>query len=168
MEERDAAKGYLTSVIQRLRAQGFDCSENVGHGDQVFSCVGKRTRFELTKFGFSETFFVFAEFPSVDIGSLRQFSAKCFEYAKKEKSIPLPRGLFESVWCFSVALVDAIDAHTSEAVRNEAPAKHWASAEVPVVYDLKSRALYYFDKTPMWGAAYYAAFRKTVREMLAP
>jgi hypothetical protein len=168
MEERDAGKGYLTSAIQRLRAEEFNCSENVAYGDHVFSWVARRTRFELTKSGFSETFFVFAELPSVDTSSLRQFSAKCLRCAKKMRIIPLPCGLFESVWCFSVALVDGIDADTSEVVRNETPPRHWASAEIPVVYDLKSRILYYFEKTPIWGAAYYARFRKTIREMLGP
>jgi hypothetical protein len=168
MEERNAAKGYLAGAIQRLRAEGFGCSENVPYRDQVFSWVARRTRFELTKSGFSETFFVFAELPSVDRSSLRRFSAKSFRCAKKMRRIPLPCGLFESVWCFPVALVDGIDADTSEAVRNETPPRHWASAEIPVVYDLTSGALCYFEKTPIWGRAYYAKFRKTIREVLGP
>jgi hypothetical protein len=168
MKEQNTTNDYLTKVIQRLRNEGFDCRENVTYSGQIFKYVAKRTRFELTKFGFSETFFVFAEFPLLDTSSLRKFSTKCYEYAKKTKSIPLPCGLFEYVLCFSVAITGGIDMVLAEAVRNETPTKHNASAEIPVVYDLKSNTLYYIEKTPLWGAVYYAGFRKTIQKLLAP
>jgi hypothetical protein len=168
MEQQDLTEAYLATVLQRLRDEGFGCQENVGHGDYVFRWVAKRTRFELTKFGFSETFFVFERFGSLDLDSLKAFSANCFGYATKAKSIPLPRGIFESVWCFPVALVDGIDAAVSEAVRSQAPSRHWSSAEMPVIYDVGSGTLHYFEKTPAWGAAYYGGFRKLIRTLLAP
>jgi hypothetical protein len=166
--EEDVLKGYLSKVIQRLVSAGFSCQENVAHDGSLYRCVARRSRFELTKAGFAETFFLFAELPSLSVDSLRRFSANCFAYAKKTKKIPLPCGLFESVFCFPVAIVDGVDAAVAESVRAKAPPKHWASFEMPVVYDLRSNALHYFEKTPAWGAAYYASTRKTIQELLPP
>lgn len=168
MELQERAEAYLAGVVRCLRDEGFGCRENVRHGDYVFRWVAKRTRLELAKFGFSETFFAFAGFDSLDLDSLRAFSANCYRYATKARSISLPRGILESVWCFPVALVDRVDAAVSEAVRNEAPPRHWSSAEMPVIHDVSSGTLHYFEKTPVWGAAYYGGFRKQIGKFLAP
>ncbi len=167
MTEKNAAESYLERVTERLKAAGYDCLTDVTHNDQIFACAAKRTRFELTKFRFSETFFTFAEFPALTVDGLRAYSSQSFEYALRSRSIPLPRGFFESVFCFPVALVADVATATSDAVRNNAPTRHWGSAEVPVVYDLNSGTLHYFEKTPIWGAAYYAGIRKTIEQMLS-
>ena len=157
---------YLDAVIPSLSTAGFDCVRDVSYDHQTFPCVARRTRFELTKFGFAETFFVFGERSSLDTAALREFSRTCFRYALRTKRVPLPRGLFESVYCFCVALVERVDKATADAVRNETPTRHWASAEIPVVYETGSSTLHYFEKTPLWGAAYHAGFRKTIQELL--
>ncbi len=153
---------WLHQVAQKLQSQGYTLASHPHFGQ-----VAQRTRFELTKCGFSETFFVFKEFDALDTPSLRSFSKQAFEYALSAKKIPLPRGLFESVWCFAVAVVDQLDAHTLTALREEAPTKHWASAEIPVVYQSHPQSLAYFEKTPLWGAAYYAGFRAQIKACLA-
>ena len=56
--------------------------------------------------------------------------------------------------------------HPAESVRNDAPPKHRAASEIPVVYDTTQRQLHYFEKTPMWGAAYYKGFRKQIGQFL--
>jgi hypothetical protein len=166
--EEDVLKGYLSRVTQRLVNAGFTCEENVTHNGSLYRCVARRSRFELTKAGFAETFVLLAELPSLSVDSLRQFSAGCFKYAKRTRKIPLPCGLFESVFCFPVAIVDGVDEAVAQSVRAKGPPKHWASFEMPVVYDLRSNVLHYFEKTPAWGAAYYASSRKTIQELLAP
>ena len=37
---------------------------------------------------------------------------------------------------------------------------------MPIVYDETEGRLYYFEKTPIWGAAYYRGFRKKIRQLL--
>lgn len=162
------AAAYLARVLPRLQGDGFAVAENVVYGNLTLRCVAHRSRFELTKFGNSETFFVFAEFPTLDINLLRDFSARCFEYSLKTRSNPLPCGFFESVWCFPVALAHAVESVTTEAVRTRAPPKHWAAGEMPVICDLRTHSVYYFEGTPLWGAAYYAGFRSTIQRLLAP
>lgn len=158
---------WLQTAIQRLSSRGFKITRDVCHEGQAFDAVAHRSRFELTKFGNSETFFVFAELDALSRESVRQFSAKAFRYAKTSKSMPLPCGLFESVYCFAVAVVDELDPATAESVRNEVPAKHWAAAEIPVVYARSEKKLCFFERTPMWGSAYYAGFRNQIKKFLA-
>ena len=166
MEERDTVQGFLSSAIGRLSEGGFTATRDVSFEGEVFLCAARRTKFELTKFGYSETFFVFAEFSTLGFDELEAFSGRGFRYALGARTNPLPRGFFASVFCFPVALVHSVGADTAQTVRNNLPVKHWSAAEVPVVYDLTSGALHYFEKTPMWGAAYYNGFRRTIQQML--
>ena len=88
--------------------------------------------------------------------------------ALDNKSCFLPRGFFNGVWAYAVAIVDSLDPATAEAVRTTAPAKHWSAAEIPAVVDLSTGELTVFEKTPIWGAAFYRGFRKNLRRFVAP
>jgi len=168
MQEHYSVTNYLSTITQRLKADGFKITENVTYKDQAFRCVAKRTRWQLEYYGFAEFFFIFAEFPNIDRVSFKEFSAMAFNYSKKFRSIPLPRGLFEGVICFPLAIVDNVDQAVAETVRSEEPPKHWAAFEMPVICDLKSKRLYYLEKTPNWGSLYWDRFREIIVAMLSP
>jgi hypothetical protein len=157
---------WLNAARESLSAAGFVIFEHVSEDGMSFPIVARRTRFELTKFGFSESFFVFGEFDELTTPEVREFSADAYRYAKRHKTIPLPCGLFESVWSYAVALARSVDERTLDSIQSETPPKHWASAEIPVIYDQSRRKLFYFEKTPLWGSAYYAGFRKQIRSLL--
>jgi hypothetical protein len=157
---------WLTEARNRLVAAGFAILDDVPFNGRTFKTVARRSRFELTKFGFYETFFVFAEFSTLNTDVMRPFSADAFRCAKQHKKIPLPCGLFEGVCCFAIAVTQAVDEATQQSVRNEKPPKHWAAGEIPVVYDQVQGKLYYFERTPLWGAAYYAGFRGQIEQFL--
>jgi hypothetical protein len=53
------------------------------------------------------------------------------------------------------------------ACQNTAPTKHWAAFEVPVLYDSNHDKLLFFEKTPVWGGAYYKGFRNQIQKYLA-
>ena len=167
-DEYDTSEAYLNRVTQRLKAEHFRIENNITYKNQTFECVARRTRFEIDKYGFVTTFFLFANFPSLNMDSLKDFSAKSFRYAERATVIPLPRGLFCGIFCFPVAIVDSIDIDTAEMLRSYAPPKHWSASEMPVVYSLASKILYYCEVTPMWGALYYDPMRLTINYMLAP
>jgi hypothetical protein len=48
---------WLTEARNRLLAAGFVILDDVSSNGRTFTTVARRSRFELTKFGFSETFF---------------------------------------------------------------------------------------------------------------
>jgi len=166
-KQRDVAEAYMSRVIQRLKAEHFSIEENITYRNQRLNYVAKRTKFEVDKFGFTTTIFQLAKFPSVDSHPLTNFSVKSFKYAGKV-SIPWPRGFLYSIVCFPVAIVDDIDTDITEFIRNKEPPKHWAAFEMPVVYSLSSRMLYYCEATPIWGQIYYDQLRQTINSVLAP
>jgi hypothetical protein len=157
---------WLTTTRGRLASVGFHIIDDVPFEGRTFRLLGRRTRFELTKFGFFESFFVFGEFDRLTNETLRQFSADAFRCAKKQRVIPLPCGLFEGVCCYAVAISEAVDERTLASVRFDTPPKHWASFEIPVVYDQTQGKLSYFEGTPFWGCAYYRGFRQQIRQFL--
>jgi hypothetical protein len=128
--------------------------------------VARRSKFELTKFGFADYCFVFGLAPELNADSLRAFSAKSFELSLKLKTNPLPRGLFASVWCYPVLITENVSESMIQTISNEPPTKHWSAAEIPVIFDSAKNQLHYFQKTPLWGAAYYAGFRSMIQKFL--
>lgn len=161
-------KIYLSKVIPRLENEGYNCCEDVTYNDYFFKYVAKRSKFELMYLGYSEIFVVFAEFSSIDIRSLRKFSTNCFEYSKKTRSSPLPVGFFEYISCIPVAIVNYSDRSVFQVVQNKSPPKHIGSVEMPVIYDLNSNKLYYFEKTLVYSGVLFAILRKKIQKLLTP
>lgn len=157
---------WLHHIAGRLQADSFAPLPPAHYGAGGFKFAVRRTRFEPTKFGMSETFFVFADIPGLSPQAVASFSAAAYRFAKASKAVPLPCGIFESVWCFAVAITDHLHPHVAEAIRNQEPPKHWSSGEIPVAFDTATGQLCYFDKTPAWGAAYYAGFRRQIQRSL--
>jgi hypothetical protein len=162
---RSSASDWLRRSLKILSHEGFVISENVADCD-IPTAMARRSRFEFLKFGIAETFFVFRRFDSINVDALQDFSSEAFHLAKQSKTCPLPCGLFESVWCFAVAVTDHIDSVVAESVRKEVPPRHWAAAEIPVIFNQSEGRLYFFEKTPIWGAAYYAGFRSEIQRCL--
>jgi hypothetical protein len=156
----------LTVACRRLESDGFSILENVSYAGKTYPVVARRSRFELSKFGFSESFFIFREFESLTKRQLWDFSDDAYSYAKQHKTIPLPCGVFESVWSYAIAIAQSADEEALTSVECDSPPKHWSSAEIPAVYDLSREKVYYFKQTPMWGAVYYDGFRRQVLQIL--
>jgi hypothetical protein len=159
---------YLDLVAGRLEAGGFELSRDVASGDREFALVARRRRVEPGKMGIADTTLVFQTLRAVGQGALKDFSAAAFRLASRLGSGGPPRGLGKAVICYAVAVTEQIDDATIAGVRAQAPVKHWAANELPVVVDLSSNTLHYFQRTPMWGAAYYRGFRKTIERYLSP
>jgi hypothetical protein len=166
MQEHDKVTDYLSTVTERLKADGFRIKENITYKNQIFRCVAKRTRFQPEFFGFAEFFFIFAEFPTLNRASLKEFSSKCFRYATWHRSVPSP--LFARVICYPVALCNATGTDITESIHSNTPRRHWSAIEMPVVYNPKTRRLYYFKKTPFVGSAYWDYLRAMIISMLSP
>lgn len=148
----------LQATQQKLEPLGFTCTREPSG---LLRLLAHRSRFELSKFGNCETFFMLGE----PRDGLRDFSKKCLELALAERKLKLPCGLFESVICFPVALVEEADSATLEDLRKNAPPKHWAALEFPLLHETKTGRTTCFEGTPIWGAAYYAGLRRTAREI---
>jgi len=165
MGENDKVAGYFAIVLERLHNDGFKISDQTIYKNQTFDYIARRTRYQAEYCGFADFFFIFADFTALDTPALRQYSAKCFDYAMKSKKIPL---WFEIVLCFPVAIVNKLDSPTVEDIRNNLHPRHCGALEMPVICDIKSQQLYYFEKTPYWGSLYWDHFREIIINMLSP
>ena len=159
---------YYRNVLDRLRSSGFKTTTAVQHRRYTFAHVAKRTAFEAWKYGFVETFFVLAEFDSLDHDTMRNYSKACWSYALRRTRVPLPRGFGHSMECFSVATTCGLDDAVGQMVRNTEPPRHWAAAEIPVIVDLETGQLYYLERTPDWGSLYWDGRRETIVKYLSP
>lgn len=159
---------YVETVRERLERARYTITTNAAYAGEAYPLVGHRSGFELSKFGNAEYFAVFGEEESPEIADVRAFGSAAFGYGSKHKRFFMPRGLLNSVYVFPVLLVDDLEDSVANAIRAETPPKHWAAAEMPVVYRSKHNDIVYFEKTPMWGAAYYKTFRKKIQALFAP
>lgn len=157
---------FLQSASQKLAANGYGPLQPQVYQPLGFKYAVRRSRFEVLKFGMAESFFLFAEIPNLNAGVLQGFSNQAFNFAGKNKTISLPNGFFMSISCFPVAITENLDPNLGKSVVSSSPVKHWAAFEMPVVYDVTSGGLYYFQNTPLWGAAYFAGFRREVEANL--
>lgn len=160
------SNSWMQQINQRLMANSFVPLAPEIYQPQGYKYVVRRTRFEFSKFGMAENFFTFAEIPNLTPDLLRSYSNTAFHFAKTNKTVPLPCGFFEAVFCFAVAITANLHPQMAQYVRETTPIKHWAAFEMPVVFDLANGGLYYFEKTPLWGAAYFNGFRKEVQRNL--
>lgn len=157
---------WLHHIAARLHSDSFVPLNPQSYQPAGFKFAVRRTRFEIGKFGMAETFFVFADIPALTPQAMGGFSSAAFQLALRSKSVPLPCGLFESVWCFAVAITSDLHPQVAESIRSTTPPKHWSAGEIPVVFDAARGYLCHFEKTPVWGAAYYAGFRKQIQRYL--
>jgi hypothetical protein len=87
---------------------------------------------------------------------VKDFSARATKFSLDNRDSLLPRG-------FGGSLL-SIPTIVSEGFGEEI--KNWAAFEFPVLVSTLERQIYYYKKTPVWGAAYYRGFRKFVEEVL--
>ncbi len=156
----------ISHLYSKFRENGFEVSEHETMDGVPLLASCRQTNFSFTKFGFAETFFIFREIYENSAEAVRIFSSQAFAYAQKNRKIHLPCGFFESVWVFPVAIMQNPSPEVISSVEENAPRKHWAAGEMPVIMNARSGALSYYRKTPIWGYAYYAGFRKQIEKYL--
>ncbi|MGI8555766.1 MAG: hypothetical protein ACR2LT_05370 [Pyrinomonadaceae bacterium] len=161
------SNSWLQNAAQRLAANAYQPLPPEKYQPQNFKYAAHRSQFELAKFGMAENFFTFAEIPNLTPQVLQQYTSAAFKFANANKSSALPNGFFAATFCFAVAVTMNLHPQLAQYIRDTAPIKHWSAFEMPVVFDLANGGLYYFEKTPLWGAAYYNGFRREIQTNLS-
>jgi hypothetical protein len=159
---------YYAQIIQRLKQNKYHIWNNTTYENQNYKYVAKRTKFEIERFSFCTTFFLFAEFDTLDFSTLEEYSAKSFKYSLKLSGIHPLRVILYNLLTIPVALVNSIDDRTVRLVRKQEPPRHWKAFEKMVVFSLESKTLYYCENTYSWGYIYYELDRNMIRELLSP
>ncbi|NES69555.1 MAG: hypothetical protein F6K24_32200 [Okeania sp. SIO2D1] len=177
---------YLDSIQENLKNQGaLDIKNNVEtkNGNFNTDLVVKLTNFELN-FGLfdmrGDTFLMITYFHSINLQTLRPYSAECLEYGKEKVTSSITAQLFNfripSNICFSVAVVDNLDQENKTKIRQENPFNHNVDLlwyEVPVVYCLSEEQLYFYDQpSSIWekfkGEVAWKKLRTVIETALIP
>ena len=158
---------YFPKVIERLKQYGYHIGNNITYENQNFEYVAKLTRFEIERFAFCTTFFLFAKFSTPNFSTLKEYSAKSFSYSLKSSGIHPLHVIFYNILTIPVALVNSIDDRTVRLIRKQEPPRHWKAFEKIVVFSLESKTLYYCENTYAWGYIYYELDRNIIKELLS-
>ena len=155
---------YLETVEQNLDRDGFEAHPGTPEGYRTDTY--HRQRFELSKFGFVDTFVVVGQFDRVDATTVRQFSEAVFQFGLANKS-SLPRGLGGNLVVYPVVIGETVYEDAVDWVLSYSP-NHWAAFEIPLVADPDPAEVLYNDSKPAWGRAYYSGFHETIEHSLTP
>lgn len=184
-QNRQALNRYLVSTLQRLRQQGcLEIRQDVVQGSRTFCYAARIEDFELPLGPISmrgEAFFIFSEFGSLPMSTLRQFSGQALQWAKTQTN---PAAVGSAVFnfrvpthlCFAIALVDEVNETTQTAVRTTNPFDHRLDLlwyEVPIIYELSKETLYFYDQPSGFlenfkGEIAWKRLRGVIQRLLAP
>lgn len=157
---------WLQGVSQKLASNGYAALPSQIYEAQNFKYAARRSRFEITKFGMAENFFVFGEISNLTQEILRQYTTAAFKFANDNKTVKLPNGFFAATFCFAVVITSNLDPQLAQYIRETEPVSHWSAFELSIVFDKASGDLVFYEKTPLWGGAYYKGFRKEIQTNL--
>lgn len=179
---------YLDFVIPNLRENhGFlDIKENIANEHKTFKLIARKQSFDMLLRFLNcrgEAFFIFAEFYQLTIASLLEFRIQCLKYAQEKTELHtlllqrfydfrLPISL-----CVALALVDELDENTRQKILTTNTLKDdvgnllWY--EVPVVYELNTKKLYFYGQPQDFIDKYIAEepweeLRKIIKKTLLP
>jgi hypothetical protein len=154
---------YFEALRGRLHGAGFK-DESPPPGSTLMS---RRRAIKLSRFGLVDTVVAVSTLRlRPDAAQLQVFAAEAVNSARAGKA-RLALGLGNSIVVYPVLVADAIPDELKQFVSSYEP-KRWSIIEFPVVVDVSSGELAFYEKTPAWGAAYFRTTRREARDLLAP
>lgn len=163
-DREDTFEAYVATVRERLRARGYE--EFPGElADYRSVAFGKREG-SLRALAVVDRVFVVARFGDPAPGTVREFSARGFEFGV-DRAVPLPRGLGSRPVVYPVAACLDPSAELRRWVGEYAPSRRGAT-EFPVVVDLADQRVHYYNDTPILGGNRYERCRKSASAFLDP
>jgi hypothetical protein len=162
---QEKLNNYFLSLDKWIQYYGFVSVEipDTVHVNRIF----KRSRVEASKFGKVDAY-SFVNYISENATGdfLKTYSRQVFDFAMGHRS-GAPIGFGAMLIVYPLLVVDNISGELHSAINSYCP-KHFAAAEFPSVYDLNSGNLYFYQKNPVWGFAYYGTYRRETYNFYSP
>jgi len=147
---------YLLKTKRLFTEKNIKQSENE-------SLITYDSVFKLAWFATKLKIFSFVNYaPSIDRNIIKEYSKNCLKYALRNKP-GLPRGFQNGVVSNNVLVSDNITPDALEFV-NTRPKKHFSAFELPMIYDLNTNTLYYYQGGVIFGAVYEHFIREYATE----
>ncbi|MCB0721107.1 MAG: hypothetical protein KDC42_02280 [Ignavibacteriae bacterium] len=158
-------KDYLNSLDGWMKYWSFE-KQTLQQGLEV-DAMFYRGRIEGTKFGKVDSYAFIKHVPdNINADWARTYSNNLFEYASRVRSGP-PLGFGAMLIVYPLLVVENISNDLYQWSQKYCP-KHFAASEFPSILSLTTQDLYYYPKTPIWGALYYSDFRNQSQQCFSP
>jgi len=152
---------YFEFVHEKLRQDKFVLRNDKLDGLNVV--VATKQEFQLLWFGTQMNIFVIMGYAdNISREVIESFSRHAIDYAIKNNH-GLPLGFLSCVTSFALLVSSGIDEDAKQFVQGSYK-KHFAAFEMPVLFNLKSKELFYYKDTPLWGSIYYKFFRDFIEK----
>ena len=158
---------FLNELSERFSRHGFSVKRGVRLDPYLLEIVAFASAYEVSKFGKMTRIVTVTSMDNVATSDLvKNFSSTAMKFCLDNRDSLLPRGFGGSLLSIPTIVSDGFPEEIKNWMgRNRAP-RHWAAFEFPALVSIVDRQVYYYKKTPLWGAAYYGGFRKFVEEVL--
>ena len=112
--------------------------------EEIFKWEWMATKLKITSF--------VKYLPSIQLSDIESYSKSCLKQAIRDKK-GLPIGFQNGVVSYNVIVSEII---SSDAIvfATSRPKKHYCAFEMPVLFDLNSSELYYYQGEIIWGKLY--------------
>ncbi len=152
---------YFEIVHEKLRQDKFVLRNDKIDGLNVV--VATKQEFQLLWFGTQMNIFVIMGYAdNISREVIESFSRHAIDYAIKNNH-GLPLGFLSCVTSFALLVSSGIDEDAKQFVQGSYK-KHFAAFEMPVLFNVKSKELFYYRDTPFWGSIYYKFFRDFIEK----
>ncbi len=98
----------------------------------------------------------------IDLDNIINYSSICTDYALKSYK-GLPIGFQNGITSFNVLVSENVSEEAKKYAVSR-PRKHFSLFEMPIIYNLANRKIYYYKDTPKWGSIYYRHFREYIEK----
>jgi len=122
--------------------------------------------YEASKFGKMTRFITAASMDNVDVNTVRDFSSRATQFSLENRESLLPRRFGGSLLSVPTIVSMSFGDDVKDWIGKNRSPRHFAAFEFPVLVSTGDRHIHYYQKTPIWGGAYYGGFRKFVEEVL--
>jgi|GEM_PF-5045176 len=153
------SEARAAQLIAKLEAAGY---ERYDRGDAVLL---HERKFKVTRFSVVDTVIGITAQESVTEDSFMAHDANTVEGARSLKSA-WPLGMGGSIEQFPIVFADVADNGALEAAAAQSP-KRWGIMSAHAVVHAATGEATMFEGRALWGAAYIAALRVKLKEILA-
>jgi hypothetical protein len=156
---------YLTALDQWMQYYGFTNME-IQPGLEVERFFWK-TATVASKIGLSDRYCFIKHVPdNITAQFAKSYSSALYNYAYLHKQT-LGRFFRSMMMVFPVLIVDKASQELVNFIHSYQTNK-FKSVEFPCLIELSTGNIYYYEKTPLWGALYYNGFRQDAYKFFSP
>jgi hypothetical protein len=98
----------------------------------------------------------------IDRETIENFSKESVNYVKKMYPFTKWGGIAPQVYAL---LISQNIEESAKLFAQKRPKIHFNEFEIPLIYDCKEDKLYYYEKTPIWGALMYKNIRTNINNL---